>query len=55
MVQALRYETPEFMEDQAEKEREEEKKKEEEETKKDLSLEATYSEGSNRVHVFRVQ
>ena len=44
LVQALRYETPEFME-QFSDEEEEKKEEEEEEAKKDLSLEATYSEG----------
>ena len=44
LVQALRYETPEFLEHEEEEEEEEEEGQEEED-KKDLSLEATYSEG----------
>ena len=41
-MQALRYETPEFMEQLTNEEGEEEMK---DEGKKDLSLDATYSEG----------
>lgn len=45
LVQALRYETPEFTVDFSDEEGGKEKEEEEEEGKKDLSLEATYSEG----------
>ena len=49
LVQALRYETPEFTEEYEEedgvREGEEEKEGSSEDRKKDLSLEATYSEG----------
>ena len=51
LVQALRYETPEFLDPQLADEEEDEEEKgldgktENEEEKKDLSLEATYSEG----------
>ena len=54
LVQALRYETPEFLDPQLEEDEEEEEEDDdggegksggEEENKKDLSLEATYSEG----------
>ena len=50
-MQALRYETPEFLEhDDEEEEEEEEEEEGQTEDKNDLSLEATYSEGEPAKH-----